>query len=465
MTNLKKKEQFELSKQIIDRALSKGEYISNLQMYEILETHFNLLNESGSCCSDIQKKLQRQYDLNTCYKAIVSESLRWIKREIINQGNDINDILEQKKLGRRWEYKYKNPGYSIFYNNKKDSPFRNIDFALSSFKTRIEKGEYKYKHKDRAIDSILTISESFQKRIDKLEKLKIDFIWELFTTELEDVSDVSDINLKILLDEALIVFNNSRSVECYISILSIVMLCPSYSIRERIKYGKEFIIKKDKLDFINLSYFDEQDFKLMIGVVYNLLPILYGTKSYKRYDIALQYAYKGIELISTWENFQNDEEISHLYSYLNGTLSRLLFLSKEHDVVISHGEKFIDFLEEYNIDEKIIKSEILKKLSVSYTFGVGNNKKDLHKAEKYILNAIEILKLQDETYEEDMIEINKLLSDYYEHLSDIYEYSSMISILYKNKLFKFNKKKISQENINRIRIIAKEFLNKSKSQQ
>lgn len=461
MTNLKK-EQFELSKQIIDRALSKGEYISNLQMYEILESHFNLLNESGPVCSDIQKKLQRQYDLNTYYKTIVSESLRWIKREIISQGNDINDILEQKKFGRRWEYKYKNSGYSIFYNNKKDSPFRNIDFALSSFKTRIEKGEYK--HKERTIDSILKISESFQKRIDKLEKLKIDFIWSLFTNKLGDVSDVSDINLKILLDEALVVFNSNSSVEYYISILSIVMLCPSYSIRERIKYGEEFIINKDKLDFINLSYFDEQDIKLMISVVYNLLSILYGSKSYKRYDVALQYAYKGIELISTWENFQNDEEISHLYSYLNGTLSRLLFLSKEYDIVISHGEKFIAFLTEYNIDERIIKSEVLKKLSVSYTFGVGENKKDLHKAEKYILNAIEILGLQDETCEEDMIEINELLSDYYEHLSDIYEYSSMRSTLNKNKLFKFNKKKISQENINRIRIIAKEFLNKSKRQ-
>ena len=107
MKNEKKERQkfLELTRNLIDNALSKNKELTTLDLYEILDNEFQLLKKNHNNSISKYKGKERikeiQFRLNQEYRDIVSETMRWIKKQILLQKIPIDTVLSEEKIGRR----------------------------------------------------------------------------------------------------------------------------------------------------------------------------------------------------------------------------------------------------------------------------------------------------------------------------------------------------------------------------
>lgn len=126
-----RKEILNEAKRLIDRELSKGVFLSNSSMYRLLESNL----EFEKLCVDNPTPLQRvKYEdrIRKEKRVLVSETMRWIRRQIICLGYAVKDCLEVQRDGRGYNYRYKTSGFSVYSIPQSKRRISQLDIALSS---------------------------------------------------------------------------------------------------------------------------------------------------------------------------------------------------------------------------------------------------------------------------------------------------------------------------------------------
>lgn len=121
----------ERAKRLIDEELSKGIALSNQAMYLLLESNLNFDRLSIDKPSPLQKAEYRE-KLHKEKRALVSETMRWIRRQIVIRGLSLKDYLGIERVGRIYKYSYKKRGFSVYSDNPTKSRIKQLDIALNS---------------------------------------------------------------------------------------------------------------------------------------------------------------------------------------------------------------------------------------------------------------------------------------------------------------------------------------------
>ena len=81
MENFDNKALHQSARELTDSLLSKGKPVTNIQIYEAMESRYKLVEKSPVRGTDpVNNKDDRTYNLRQKYKPYVSIAIRWIKK-------------------------------------------------------------------------------------------------------------------------------------------------------------------------------------------------------------------------------------------------------------------------------------------------------------------------------------------------------------------------------------------------
>lgn len=459
-----KKERSERAKRLIDKSLSTGNRFSNIDLYKILESEFNLLNsenpDSDETCMNASELNERNYRLNLEYGSLLKETIRWLKQQITNQGKQVSDYLEIEVYPqdrRRSLYRYKNKGYTIYGNSISANFFSKMDAVIRAMK---EENVWSQSHccdnnySDTIPDpvSLSNIGHSIQDKIDEMLKLKKLQLHNVFFENLKYFLFRLDENLnnemfhsklKIALDEGRVLFGSKEPISMLTLFLSIK--CLSYTNEERINFSIEW--------FKIADFYDDGSYEwlfMCLDITKTIVKLMSDEKDAK------ECIERCISIIEPLDRL--DDDLAEIYSNLCAlyTISYIKVNQDEKNAV-HFGEKFLRWVKTRRVSGNPSIANVLYFMSVCYassSFGY-----DDIKAEFYIKQAIAIM----EDLKPSLPRDKEQLSNCYLHLADIYSHYSLF-LTHPNVFSDPNCRiitdscKVSAENIRLLRRKAQESL-------
>lgn len=171
-----RKEILNEAKCLIDQELSKGVFLSNSSMYRLLESNL----EFEKLRVDNPTPLQRvKYEdkIRKEKRVLVSETMRWIRRQIICLGYAVKDCLEVQRDGRGYNYRYKTSGFSVYSIPQSKKRISQLDIALSSISN--DKRGHLLDDNEDGIILPYSIDKSYSFREHQLQTIKSKAIDEI----------------------------------------------------------------------------------------------------------------------------------------------------------------------------------------------------------------------------------------------------------------------------------------------
>lgn len=486
-----KKERIEKAKKLIDSTLSMGKMLSNIELYEILESEFHILgfgaSNSDASCLNASELSVRNYRLSLEYSPILKEIIRWIKQQIVNQGKQLSEYFESEVYPqdkRRSIYRYKKKGYTVYGNEISAKLFSKMDAVIramednetwskhySSNKTDSEKITVSISHPT----SLACIDHSIQERIDKMLRLKEQQLHNVFLENLNYFiyclnegldDDIFHSELKTHLDESRKMFDKNDLFSMLV--LYLAVKCQAYTRDERATFGKEWFSREwqaNDFDEDDADYDEASDsatyewlIKYMCLDITKTIVVLFKDENKAKESIERCISF--IESLNKLDDDDKDNELSERYSNLCALyiLNYIKIGEDEEDAskkAVSFGERFIEWVNIHNIKGNPSIANVLYTLSVQYDSNFYGY--DGLKAEFYIKKAIAMM----EALQSSELKDKEQLSDCFLHLADIYShYSQSLKYpeLFRNSGIITDIAKVSTENIQLLKDKAQQAL-------
>lgn len=420
MENFDNKALHQSARKLTDSLLSKGKPVTNIQIYEAMESRYKLVEKSPVRGTDpVNNKDDRTYNLRQKYKPYVSIAIRWIKKEIILRGFNELDVIEERKDpddSRRRVYRYLKPGFSIF--ETKPSPSadhlsRHINLFLSNIAKKIKTPDIDYDSKPVKPISIRDIKEHFKCHEETLKQICQAEIDSNLCNTLNYLAYLnkngSPDNLKeaiAIIDELTDHLDSEINPLLHADMLAVLTLYTGLD-NNRIDKLSEISLRLYKDNFDNLSCDDLY--------CLSLLYLRLCHKSYKQLDRMLLLSDEILGIITKHKKLilKTKENIDAFFE-LGSYLVSALFIAKSYDKVMEIGFFFNDLAKEISDYQPIELAHIYLNMCNIYAW---HDRKYLE-AEKYAWLGLEIYKDYPQPQNKD--EINTLY-DLYILLADMYE--------------------------------------------
>lgn len=404
-----RKDMLERAKHILDCALSKGEVLSSDDMYGIIQAEIGF-DEIGIDSPSRFEIIEHEGLIRQAKRTIVSETMRWIKVQIIRQNLKIEDYLYEEKVGRKWKYRYKLPSFSVFRNlQSKRNPVENLVFLLHN----ISHNESSKTKVNLTVESLpieyYNIEDNYKVRQQQLE--------QIYNKEIDDAvnrnyslillygleTDDSNNKIREIVSNNLNFFRNNRIGTYYELFLWIAACLDVFDITERRVFATEFssrveFILDERMDcylgYNEIAYFliilaseldIENDISHLKNAIY-ILEKLYGeqkNQDYKTY-ILLICAYHFMA-IST---------------YYNPNGSNL-------ELTILYGKKAISIIDNSNFQFNYFSLSIIEYMYLAFKDGLN----DCKSAQAVLKFGIDKVKNVDKELRTDLeLELNNFLN-------------------------------------------------------
>lgn len=428
MENFDNKALHQSARELTDSLLSKGKPVTNIQIYEAMESRYKLVEKSPVRGTDpVNNKDDRTYNLRQKYKPYVSIAIRWIKKEIILRGFNELDVIEERKDpddSRRRVYRYLKPGFSIF--ETKPSPSadhlsRHINLFLSNIAKKIKTPDIDYDSKPVKPISIRDIKEHFKCHEETLKQICQAEIDSNLCNTLNYLAYLnkngSPDNLKeaiAIIDELTDHLDSEINPLLHADMLAVLTLYTGLD-NNRIDKLSEISLRLYKDNFDNLSCDDLY--------CLSLLYLRLCHKSYKQLDRMLLISDEILGIITKHKKLilKTKENIDAFFE-LGSYLVSALFIAKSYDKVMEIGFFFNDLAKEISDYQPIELAHIYLNMCNIYAW---HDRKYLE-AEKYAWLGLEIYKDYPQPQNKD--EINTLY-DLYILLADMYEMTIGASLM------------------------------------
>lgn len=428
MENFDNKALHQSARELTDSLLSKGKPVTNIEIYEAMESQYKLVEKSPVRGTDpVNNKDDRTYNLRQKYKPYVSIAIRWIKKEIILRGFNELDVIEERKDpddSRRRVYRYLKPGFSIF--ETKPSPSadhlsRHINLFLSNIAKKIKTPDIDYDSKPVKPISIRDIKEHFKCHEETLKQICQAEIDSNLCNTLNYLAYLnkngSPDNLKeaiAIIDELTDHLDSEINPLLHADMLAVLTLYTGLD-NNRIDKLSEISLRLYKDNFDNLSCDDLY--------CLSLLYLRLCHKSYKQLDRMLLLSDEILGIITKHKKLilKTKENIDAFFE-LGSYLVSALFIAKSYDKVMEIGFFFNDLAKEISDYQPIELAHIYLNMCNIYAW---HDRKYLE-AEKYAWLGLEIYKDYPQPQNKD--EINTLY-DLYILLADMYEMTIGASLM------------------------------------
>lgn len=420
MENFDNKALHQSARELTASLLSKGKPVTNIEIYEAMESQYKLVEKSPVRGTDpVNNKDDRTYNLRQKYKPYVSIAIRWIKKEIILRGFNELDVIEERKDpddSRRRVYRYLKPGFSIF--ETKPSPSadhlsRHINLFLSNIAKKIKTPDIDYDCKPVKPISIRDIKEHFKRHEETLKQicqaeinstLHNTFNYLVYLNKNETPDNLEE--AIIIIDELTEQLDSVKNPLYQANILALLALYSGLD-NKRIDKLSEISLRLYKDNFDNLSCDDLY--------CLSLLYLRLCHKSYKQLERILLLSDKILGIITKHKKLiLKTKENIDAYFELGSYLVSALFIAKSYDKVMEIGSFFNDLAKETSDYRPIKLAHIYLDMCDIYAW---HDRKYLE-AEKYAWLGLEIYR--DYPNPENKDEINTLY-DLYILLADMYE--------------------------------------------
>lgn len=428
MENLDNKALHKSARELTDSLLSSGKPVTNVQIYEAMESRYKLVENSPLRGTDpVNNREDLIYNLRQKYKPYVSIAIRWIKKEIILRGFNELDVIEERKDpddSRRRVYRYLKPGFSIFDSEPSPSAdhlSRHINLFLSNIAKKIKIPDINYDNKPVRPSSIRDIKDHFKRHEEVLKQLcqaEIDSnlhntINYLAYLNVNDSPDNFNEAIAII-DELTEHLDSEINPLLHADLLAVLSLYTGLD-NNRI----------DKLSEMSLQLYKDNSDNLSCEDLY-CLSLLYSRlcyKSYKQLGQILVLADEVLEIITKHKKLILKSKYN-IYAYfeLGSYLVSALFIAKSYDKVMKIGLFFNDLAKEVSDYNPIGLAHIYLDMCHIYAW---HDRKYLE-AEIYAWLGIEIYKDYPQPKNKD--EINTLY-DLYTLLADMYEMTVGASLM------------------------------------
>ncbi len=428
MENFDNKALHQSARELTDSLLSKGKPVTNIEIYEAMESQYKLVEKSPVRGTDpVNNKDDRTYNLRQKYKPYVSIAIRWIKKEIILRGFNELDVIEERKDpddSRRRVYRYLKPGFSIL--ETKPSPSadhlsRHINLFLSNIAKKIKTPDIDYDSKPVKPISIRDIKEHFKCHEETLKQICQAEIDSNLCNTLNYLAYLnkngSPDNLKeaiAIIDELTDHLDSEINPLLHADMLAVLTLYTGLD-NNRIDKLSEISLRLYKDNFDNLSCDDLY--------CLSLLYLRLCHKSYKQLDRMLLLSDEILGIITKHKKLilKTKENIDAFFE-LGSYLVSALFIAKSYDKVMEIGSFFNDLAKEISDYQPIELAHIYLNMCNIYAW---HDRKYLE-AEKYAWLGLEIYKDYPQPQNKD--EINTLY-DLYILLADMYEMTIGASLM------------------------------------
>lgn len=428
MENFDNKALRQSARELTDSLLSKGKPVTNIEIYEAMESQYKLVEKSPVKGTDpVNNKDDRTYNLRQKYKPYVSIAIRWIKKEIILRGFNELDVIEERKDpddSRRRVYRYLKPGFSIF--ETKPSPSadhisRHINLFLSNIAKKIKTPDIDYDSKPVRPASIRDIKEHFKRHEETLKQIcQAEIDSNLYNTfnyliYLNRNDSPDNLNEAIVIIDELTEYIDSVSNPLFQANHLALLTLYSCLDNNRIDKLSETSLQLYKDNFDNLSCDDLYCLSLLY------LRLYY--KSYKQLPRILLLSDELLEIITKHKKIiLKTKDNIDAYFELGSYLVSALFIAKSYDKVMEIGFFFNDLAKETSDYRPIKLAHIYLDMCDIYAW---HDRKYLE-AEKYAWLGLEIYR--DYPNPENKDEINTLY-DLYILLADMYEMTIGASLM------------------------------------
>lgn len=428
MENFDNKALHQSARELTDSLLSKGKPVTNIQIYEAMESRYKLVEKSPVRGTDpVNNKDDRTYNLRQKYKPYVSIAIRWIKKEIILRGFNELDIIEERKDpddSRRRVYRYLKPGFSIFETKPSpsaDHTSRHINLFLSNIAKKIKTPDIDYDSKPVKPISIRDIKEHFKRHEETLKQIcQAEIDSNLYNTfnyliYLNRNDSPDNLNEAIVIIDELTEYIDSVSNPLFQANHLALLTLYSCLDNNRIDKLSEMSLQLYKDNFDNLSCDDLYCLSLLY------LRLYY--KSYKQLPRILLLSDELLEIITKHKKIiLKTKDNIDAYFELGSYLVSALFIAKSYDKVMEIGFFFNDLAKETSDYRPIKLAHIYLDMCDIYAW---HDRKYLE-AEKYAWLGLEIYR--DYPNPENKDEINTLY-DLYILLADMYEMTIGASLM------------------------------------
>lgn len=399
MQRLNKIELLEQSKRIIDNELKKSgdSFLSTLSMYELLERNFKLVAEYYGKPEKlpVEGSSQWVYDMSQHYRYYVSETMRWIKGQIAKQHPPIDSILEERKQGRRWLYRYIQTDFSIYDNN---IPLRRKLTDTDRIKELFLSLKRRKTTKNNSFDipvgltSYSAVLSEYQLLEDRLHKLKDDAIDDIFMYKYNEIirlyySEAEDAKSQIikLLDEGLSFISNNTDEtyysSYYIGLSYLALRVEAYTEDKRIEMGRKSIEIFDNLKDENIK----NGYLTSIAMIYVHMARLIPEDDNLQKDKYLETAFKLID--DKKDSFVDDDDFNLSYLYVANEYGGF-YAYNQPQRAVKLSDLALRFAELRKMPPSDWLIMIMCNLYFAYWIGLGN---DL-KAEETVRKAIDLAK-------------------------------------------------------------------------
>lgn len=420
MENFDNKALHQSARELTDSLLSKGKPVTNIQIYEAMESRYKLVEKSPVRGTDpVNNKDDRTYNLRQKYKPYVSIAIRWIKKEIILRGFNELDVIEERKDpddSRRRVYRYLKPGFSIFKAEPlpaADTLSQRIDLFLSNIAKKIKLSDPDYENKPVRPASIRDIKEHFKCHEESLKLICQAQIYSNFYDKLNYLDYLSENdtpdNLKeanAIIDEVVEFIDKDADPLFQANVLALLTLYSGLD-NKKIDALSAKSLRIFKNNFDNLSCED----LYCLSELYLSLTL----KSHKKLRRVLVLADEVLDIINTQKKLiLQSKNTINAYFELGSYLVSALFIAKSYDKVMEIGSFFNDLAKETSDYRPIKLAHIYLDMCDIYAW---HDHKYLE-AEKYAWLGLEIYR--DYPNPENKDEINTLY-DLYILLADMYD--------------------------------------------
>ena len=420
MENIDNKALHQSARELTDSLLSKGKPVTNIQIYEAMESRYKLVEKSPVRGTDpVNNKDDRTYNLRQKYKPYVSIAIRWIKKEIILRGFNELDVIEERKDpddSRRRVYRYLKPGFSIFKSEPSPSAdhlSRHINLFLSNITKKIKTPDIDYDNKPVKPASIRDIKEHFKRHEEALKQIcQAEIDSNLYNTlnyliylNRNDTPD--NLNEAIAIIDELTEYIDSVSNPLFQANLLALLTLYSGLDDKRI----------DKLSKVSLQLYKDNFDNLSCDDLYclSLLYLRLCYKFHKHLDRILVLADEILGIITKHKKLiLKTKDNIDVYFELGSYLVSALFVAKSYDKILEIGFFFNNLAKEIHGYRPIELAHIYLDMCDIYAW---HDRKYLE-AEKYAWLGLEIYEAYPQP---DSKNETTTLYDLYILLADMYE--------------------------------------------
>jgi len=389
-----KKEMLEKAKRLIDHVLSKGYSMTNRDLYRCIEVGigFSPISIPNPTHMD---KINYEYALKKVKRDLVSESMRWIKKQIILRNLRLEDYLEETKTGKQWRYRYIVPHFSVFSGTpvKRDSS-NSLKLALYNLTQRHKSNKnICVTIHDNPIDynSIITNYNNRHEQLKRLRDKEIDEAFDLNISLIQALREIGneDANNRIakIIEEGITFFEENEDKSYVLGYLYVATMSYVFDNIKKSHYANKY------LDIIKNS--TDKDLKDEY-VIYTAL-IYYELGTYiveDKIEVKESYLRKALEILEMED--KKDIDIIWAIVKVYSGYSYIYSWGVKPKESIEYGVKVLQMVDEYRIPAYNEVAKVIFDMYITY----WNELNDDIAAEEILREGVERLSNVEPEYKE-----------------------------------------------------------------